>query len=187
MEGLRALVVEDAIEASARFRPNIILTAHSDKDTLHRAMRSDPCGYVLKPLNERELVVAIEMSLHRFDLESRLRESENRFAATLASIGDGVIATDLDGHITFMNAVAEKLTEWQRDLAHGRGAGEVMRIVDEASGEGREMPLSRALRKRDTVHLAEPTDRKSPGRGDRAAAPGPETGIHRAPGGEHRP
>jgi len=52
---------------------------------------------VLKPFNERELVVAIEMSLHRHGLEQRLKESEQRYAATLASIGDGVIATDPEG------------------------------------------------------------------------------------------
>ncbi len=42
--------------------------------------------------------------------ENSLRESEQRWATTLSSIGDAVIATDLDGVITFMNRIAEALT-----------------------------------------------------------------------------
>ena len=44
--------------------------------------------------------------------EEALSESEQRYATTLASIGDAVIATDIEGRITFMNAVAEELTGW---------------------------------------------------------------------------
>jgi len=92
----------DGVQAAAAIRrsvqaPVVFLTAHSDEDTIRRAQETEPFGYVLKPFNERELVVAIEMSLHRHGLEQRLKESEQRYAATLASIGDGVIATDPEG------------------------------------------------------------------------------------------
>src|SRR5579864_6379020 len=42
-----------------------------------------------------------------------IRQSEERYRVTLSSIGDGVIATDQQGRVTFMNAVAEKLTGWR--------------------------------------------------------------------------
>jgi PAS domain S-box-containing protein len=42
-----------------------------------------------------------------------LRESEQRWATTLASTGDAVIATDLSGKVTFMNGVVEELTGWK--------------------------------------------------------------------------
>ena len=45
-------------------------------------------------------------------MEEELHRSEQRWATTLASIGDAVIATDTDGRIVFMNAVAEELTGW---------------------------------------------------------------------------
>ena len=38
---------------------------------------------------------------------------------TLASIGDGVIATDTAGRVTFLNAEAERLTGWTNGEAEG--------------------------------------------------------------------
>ena len=49
-----------------------------------------------------------------------LSESEQRWATTLASIGDAVIATDMSGKIRFMNGVAEELTRWTLKEAFGR-------------------------------------------------------------------
>ena len=46
--------------------------------------------------------------------ETALRESEQRWATTLASIGDAVIATDMKGNVIFMNRVAEELTGWSQ-------------------------------------------------------------------------
>ena len=54
--------------------------------------------------------------------ETALRESEQRWATTLASIGDAVIATDVTGKIMFMNTVAENLTGWPlRDASQEAG------------------------------------------------------------------
>ena len=55
--------------------------------------------------------------------EEMLRGSEQRWATTLASIGDAVIATDVEAKITFMNAVAEELTGWTLSEAVA-GAGD---------------------------------------------------------------
>lgn len=148
----------DGIEAAQTIRgelagPVVFLTAHSDQDTLRRAMGADPFGYVLKPLSERELLIAIDMALHRHQLEKRLKESERRFAATLASIGDGVIATDPEARVTFMNPVAEALTGRRDAETRGMDFDQVFPLVDEQSGGALESPVRRALRSRSVVTL----------------------------------
>ena len=49
-----------------RQTPIIFLTALSDKPTVERAKEANPSAYIIKPFNERELNVAIELALHNF-------------------------------------------------------------------------------------------------------------------------
>ena len=137
--------VEAAREIRERFDvPVIYLTAYADPATLQRARVTEPFGYLLKPFEERELHVVIEMALHRHELERRLRESERWLAATLRSIGDSVIATDAAWHIRFMNPAAERLTGWSAAEAAGRELAEVLRVslpsMPRASVTGNEDP-----------------------------------------------
>jgi PAS domain S-box-containing protein len=76
----------------------------------------------------------------------------------LTSIGDGVIATDCDGRVTFLNPAAEKLTGWSLAEASGRLLSEVFRIADERSGERREDPVARVLREGRAVGLTNDTN-----------------------------
>ena len=41
------------------------------------------------------------------------------YRATLRSVGDAVITTDVEGRVTFLNPVAESLTGWTLDEATG--------------------------------------------------------------------
>lgn len=59
--------------------PIIYLTAYSDEKILESAKSTDPFGYILKPFDERELIIAIEMALYKYKLNAELRESEQRF------------------------------------------------------------------------------------------------------------
>ncbi|QEL16666.1 PAS domain S-box protein [Limnoglobus roseus] len=95
--------------------------------------------------------------LQRKRAERALRESEERLRVTLSSIGDAVIATDAEGRVTFMNAVAEALTGWPLADAAGRQLPEVFRIVNEYTREPGANPALRALNEGVTVGLANHT------------------------------
>jgi PAS domain S-box-containing protein len=94
----------DGIQAAEAIRstcpcPVIYVTAHSDQTTLDRAKVTEPFGYVLKPINERELHVAIEIALYRHKLEEELRESEERYRTAIEHSNDGVAITQEGKHV----------------------------------------------------------------------------------------
>jgi diguanylate cyclase (GGDEF)-like protein/PAS domain S-box-containing protein len=74
-----------------------------------------------------------------------LEDSEQRLSITLRSIGDAVMATDVDGCITRMNPVAERITGWRFDDVGGRHVDEVFRIADEATHARVAAPIGRLL------------------------------------------
>ena len=80
--------------------------------------------------------------------------SEERFQVTLNSIGDAVIATDLEGRVTFMNAVAERLTGWKQCDAQGLPLEQPFNITDEFTGNPMENPVSQVLREGNVIGLA---------------------------------
>jgi PAS domain S-box-containing protein len=89
--------------------------------------------------------------------DEALRLSEARLAATLTSIGDGVISTDAEGRVVWMNPVAERLTGWITAEAIGRPIAEVFRIIHEETRAPVESPVSRVLRDGVVVGLANHT------------------------------
>lgn len=79
--------------------------------------------------------------------------ARDRAEATLNSIGDGVLSTDIEGRITYLNTVAERMTGWGREEAHGRLLSEVFRIINKDTGEAARDPLQLALQQDRTVGL----------------------------------
>ncbi len=66
-----------------------------------------------------------------YETEAALRRSEEGYRVTLMSVGDGTIVTDHEGRVEMLNPVAEVLTGWSRQEAHGRPLEEVFPIVNE--------------------------------------------------------
>jgi diguanylate cyclase (GGDEF)-like protein/PAS domain S-box-containing protein len=64
-----------------------------------------------------------------------------RAQVTLESIGDGVITTDANGMVSYLNPVAEQLTGWTLAGARGLSLNQVFQVVDERYGELRDYPL----------------------------------------------
>ncbi|EPR34219.1 putative PAS/PAC sensor protein [Alkalidesulfovibrio alkalitolerans DSM 16529] len=130
----------DGITAAGHIRerqqiPIIYLTAYADEQTLQRAKATDPFGYIIKPFEDRELAINIEMALYKHRLDRKLRDNERWLHTTLHSIGDGVVATDAEGRITFLNAEAVKMLGTEDSRAVGRELDAVLHFFDEIGGE----------------------------------------------------
>ena len=82
-----------------------------------------------------------------------LRRSEQELAATLDSIGEAVIATDIHGEVVRMNPVAERLTGWTIMDARGRHVTEVVKVVERTARKTAERPIVRAVREHVAVGL----------------------------------
>ncbi len=89
--------------------------------------------------------------------QSKLRESEERLAATLRSIGDGVIACDAQGRVASLNRAAEALTGWTNAEASGQPIQEVFRIINAQTREAADNPVFGALGEGLSVALANHT------------------------------
>jgi PAS domain S-box-containing protein len=114
---------------------------------------------VERPVRMRTLLSVVHSALRarrrqyevRDYLAERQRTAEvihaerERLRITLASIGDAVITTDVDGRVNFLNSVAEVLTGWSQSEAHGRPLQDVFHIVNEQTRKEVENPATQAL------------------------------------------
>ncbi|MFK8182999.1 MAG: response regulator [Phormidesmis sp.] len=103
--------VSEKIKADMQI-PIVYLTANADGRTFQEAKETDPYGYLLKPFEERELGIAIEIALNKHSKDQTMRSSESWYASALQSFSEAVIATDFMGRVVYMNRLAESLTGW---------------------------------------------------------------------------
>jgi PAS domain S-box-containing protein len=104
-----------------------------------------------------ELIVFAVTTVIISVLVTRGRQAQLTLEATLASIGDGVIVTDNDGRVTFLNTVAQQLTGWPLKEATGQKVPRVFVVVSEETRRPVSNPVERALRQNAIVGLIGPT------------------------------
>ncbi len=102
--------------------------------------------------NPAILTVARDVS-HRKSLEVSLSRSKRQAQYTLESISEGVITTDNDGRIDYMNLAAENLIGTNRDDAAGHRVGELFTLVDDADRRPLGDPVERCLAMRRRVNM----------------------------------
>ncbi len=107
----------------------------------------------------REVVMCVSTDITELRKANlAVEQIAERFRLTLDSIGDGVIATDLDERITLINPVAAKLTGFSHEEAVGKKMDEVFQIVSYLDGKPVDSPLKEALHAGRTVGLENHTD-----------------------------
>jgi PAS domain S-box-containing protein len=84
-------------------------------------------------------------------------EQREWFRTTIGSIGDGVIATDIEGRVRILNGAAQAMTGWTEEEAAGKPLEEVFGILDEQTREKRENPVAKVLQSGQIVELSNHT------------------------------
>ena len=116
-------------------------------DPPESAAARNAAGLLLRERAEQELREA----------KDALQRQSEWLRITLSSIGDGVIGTDAEGRVTFLNGVAEALTGWTQAEAGGAPCPRSSRSSIEETRREVENPALRALREGKIVGLANRT------------------------------
>jgi diguanylate cyclase (GGDEF)-like protein/PAS domain S-box-containing protein len=132
----------------------VVLTGLDDESLATQALQEGAQDYLIKgQIDTRGLLRALRYSVERKAMEEALFVEKERAQVTLNCIGDAVACTDISGNISFLNLVAEKMTGWSLEAAHGLPIAEVFNILDAATRETIEDPMAMALGQDRTVHL----------------------------------
>lgn len=115
----------DGIEAARIIRlgtgiPIVYLTGHLDETQLDRVRRTEPFGFILKPIKDVELYYTLETALQRRELEMRLRASEEKYRDLVESIHDVIFSTDDAGIVTYVSPAFKTIFGIGPDEAVGR-------------------------------------------------------------------
>ncbi len=127
-----------------------VMLADSGQSRLKEVRTSEKLASLNKELEER----VAERTQALAAANDELRKSEESLATTLYSIGDAVIATDMDGRITRMNRAAERLTGWPLAEARRRPLPDVFRVINADSRESVSDPVRRVIEQGQLVALA---------------------------------
>src|SRR4051794_7679054 len=151
MDGIQAAeIIRDRLNV-----PIVYLTAYADEETIVRAKKTTPFGYLIKPFNERELRATIEIAFYTHQMERTLaderakRHAAEEFKILVDGVSDyAIFMVDANGRVATWNSGAQRLKGYKRDEVIGkhfsvfyteeaRQAGHPRRLLETALLDGR--------------------------------------------------
>src|ERR1700730_1771167 len=150
----RGIQTFDQLEVAIPGVPTLVLAGIECRNIALEALRRGAKDYLLEGHLDRESFVrAIRNMAERKTAEEMLSTERERAQVTLNSIGDAVLSTDMEGNVTYLNAVAEEITGWTHEEAAGKPVEVVFVIVDGVTRKPCASPLKTAIEKNKTVGL----------------------------------
>jgi diguanylate cyclase (GGDEF)-like protein/PAS domain S-box-containing protein len=134
--------------------PIVLLSSLDDEPKAIQAIHEGAQDYLIKgQIEPHKLMRALGNAVERRTNQEILTDEKDRAQATLNSIADALICTDMAGNITFFNPVAGSMMGWQLKEAVGRHLTEVFRIVDAATRKAILDPMAKAASENLTGNL----------------------------------
>jgi two-component system, response regulator PdtaR len=106
--------------------PVIFLSSHADETTVDEAVRSEPFGYLIKPVDDRALKTAIQMGLYKHAMDLRLRESEERYRTMANLVDESVYIISRDYSVLYINQCAAALLNVEVNAVTGKTINDVL-------------------------------------------------------------
>lgn len=146
----------DGVETAEQIKkikdiPIIFLTGHTDDYIVERAKVTEPFAYVVKPLEDRELYVHISIVLQRAKSKRELKEREQWITSILNNLSEGVIVTNCDANVTFINPKIEQLLNISKENILGTDIDSNMEFLDDENRPFLESPVKKLLRTNKSV------------------------------------
>jgi len=126
--------------------PVLYFTDYLPEHILNKHELTRPFSYILKPIAQRDLHIAVEMAIYKQEIENKLEKKHQQLTAIINSMGCAVVVTDTNGCVQIMNPVAEKLTGWKQNEAIGKDLTEVFSLIDNKTNEPIENLAKQAIK-----------------------------------------
>ena len=97
-------------------------------------------------MNGEHITIFADKNAMKKHFDSALQFDKERQSVILQSIGDAVIATDMDGNIILMNPIAENLTGWKSEEAENQPVNEVFHIINKLTRKESDNPVESVLK-----------------------------------------
>ena len=125
--------------------PILILSEAGTEEIARQAVHLGAYDYLInEQADGYRLRRMVRTMIDRHALEA-VRVENELATTTLNLIGEGILRTDADGNVTYLNRFAEKMTGWSRAEARGRPFADVLRLIDNISGASLDDALAIAL------------------------------------------
>lgn len=156
MPGMDGLAVCRALKADTATQDIAIvfITSHIDIEHEIASLSEGGIDFLRKPLHAATCRIRIKNLLDLSRYGRQVAAEKEWLRVTLCSIGDAVIATDLDGKISFMNPIAERMTGWLTKDALRKPIEDVMHLRDAHTLEPHWNPIYFALKEQRVVAMA---------------------------------
>lgn len=156
---------EEVLREILKVKPTqsiVMMTAFGSAEKAGDLIASGAVDFISKPFRAEQLRNVCNIAAHREDYivsnqqfaqrQAELVSEKERALVTLKSIGDGVITTNAKGEVEYLNPIAEHLTGWLNEEAHGKALGSIFKTFHEYSRVPAVNPLERCLAENRAIH-----------------------------------